>query len=74
MVANILPADSPQTLGVGSKGPFFRTWSCAYQVIGNGACKHPPPIDPRGQNVKIQLFQNMVMLHFLIAITNAATW
>ena len=37
MVANILPADPSQTLGVGSKGLFFRTWSCAYQVKENGA-------------------------------------
>ena len=36
----------------------------------------PPPTGPSGgQKVKIQLFQNMVMLHFILnGITNAATW
>ena len=37
----------------------------------------PSPQDPRGggQKVKIQLFQNMVMLHIkLKGITIAATW
>ena len=36
----------------------------------------PQPLDPRGwgQKVKIQLFQNMVMLHIkLKGITNTAT-
>ena len=33
------------------------------------------PLDPKGQNIKIQLFQNMVMLYLkLKGITNAATW
>ena len=27
------------------------------------ACRPPPPPDPRDQMVKIQLFQNMVLLH-----------
>ena len=35
----------------------------------------PPPRRPWGQKVKIQLFQNMVILHIkLKAITNAVTW
>ena len=35
----------------------------------------PTPLNPGGQTVKIQLFQNMVMLHIkLKGITNAATW
>ena len=35
----------------------------------------PPPPDPGGQKVKIQLFQNMAILHIkLNAITNAETW
>ena len=39
------------------------------------ALRPPPPSDPGGQKVKIQLFQNMVILHIkLKAITNAVTW
>ena len=35
----------------------------------------PPPPDPGGHKVKIQLFQNMVILHIkLKAIMNAVTW
>ena len=35
----------------------------------------PAAPDPGGQKVKIQLFQNMVILHIkLKAITNAVTW
>ena len=35
----------------------------------------PPPPGPWGQNVKIYLFPNMVMLHIkLNRITNAETW
>ena len=38
MVANILYADTPSTLGVGSKGQFFSESShFAYQIKGNGA-------------------------------------
>ena len=34
-----------------------------------------PPPDSRGQKVKIQLFQNNIMLHIkLKGIANAATW
>ena len=34
-----------------------------------------PPNDPRGQKVRFNFFQNMVMLHIkLKGITNAATW
>ena len=34
-----------------------------------------PPFDPGGQKVKIQLFQNMVILNIkLKAIGNAVTW
>ena len=28
----------------------------------------PPPLDPGGQKVKIQVFQNMVMLHIQLKI------
>ena len=35
----------------------------------------PPPPDPEGHKVKIQLLQNMVMLHIkLKGIRNAAPW
>ena len=56
----------------------------AYQIKGNDACSNMVanilPADPArlwgsGQKVKIQLFQNMVMLHIkLNGITNAVTW
>ena len=37
--------------------------------------RRPPPPNPWGQKVKIQLFQMMVILHIkLKAITNAVTW
>ena len=39
------------------------------------ACRPPTPTCKWGQKVKIQLFQNMVMLHIkLNGITNSATW
>ena len=38
------------------------------------APRPPPPLRPGGQKVKIQLFQNMVILHIkLKAIKNAVT-
>ena len=41
------------------------------QYLANIFPAHPP--DPRGQKVKIQLFQNMVMLHIkLNAITKCS--
>ena len=37
--------------------------------------RSPTPLKPRGQKVKIQRFQNDVMLHIkLKGMTNAATW
>ena len=34
-----------------------------------------PPLDPGGQKIEIQLFQNMIMLHIkLKGIANAAIW
>ena len=46
-------------------------------MVANILHANPPPQDPRvwGQKIKIQLFQNMVMLHNkLKGISNAATW
>ena len=47
-------------------------------IVANFLPTDPPPlttIGRRDQEVKIQLFQNMVMLHIkLKEITNAATW
>ena len=43
-------------------------------MVGDSLPADPPPHDPRGwgQKVKIQLFQNMIMLHIkLNGITNA---
>ena len=63
MVANILPVDSPLTLGMGSKA-FSEQSHVAYQITGKHKCSSnmvAPPPDPGGQNVKIQLFQNMVI-------------
>ena len=76
MVANILPTDPPPlTLGVKrSKFNLFRTMSCCIsnqresQMQQHGskhfACRPPylPPLR-KGPHVKIQLFQNIVMLH-----------
>ena len=91
MVPNILPADpTPLTLGIGvktSKGQnstFSEYGNVAYQIKGNDTCSNmvanilpadpPLPADPGG-GVKIQLFQNMVMLHIkLNGMKNAATW
>ena len=51
------------------------------QQHGSKYFAHRPPTPPKpwplgwGQKVKIQLFQNMVMLHIeLKGITNEATW
>ena len=80
MVANIFPAaPTPPTLG--SKGQiltFVEHDHVAYQIKGNRECSNmvanilpAAPLSP--QKVKIQLFQNMVMLH-IKGIANAATW
>ena len=78
MRANILHAyPSPVALGGGSKLTFSEHGHVAYQIKGSLNCNNlvanlkpsdpppppPPPPDPGGQKVKIQLFQNMVMLH-----------
>ena len=65
------------TLGVGSKFNFFRTWLCCISnaITIAATCKIFWPQNPRPHpGVKIQLFQNMVMLHIkLKGITDAAT-
>ena len=76
-------------LGGGVKGKiklFSEHGHVVYQIKGNhrrSNMQHvrkyvpaaPPPPDPWGQKVKIQLFQNMVILHIkLKAIMNAVTW
>ena len=90
MVPNNLLADT-LTLGMGQIGqnlPFFQNMvtlninlkeirKCSSKVAN--ICPEMPTPLPRpwgwGQKVKIQLFQNMVMLHIKIKIiTNAATW
>ena len=45
-------------------------------MVANSLPTDPTPSpDPGGQKVKIQLFQNMVMLHIKFKdITNAAQW
>ena len=72
MVANILPI-APLTWPWGQKVKFnfCRTWSCCISNLRESRMQHygniyivtqpPPPLSP--QKVKIQLFQNMVMLH-----------
>ena len=70
MVTNILPADHPPlTLGV-KISTFSEQCHVAYQIKGNHQCSSmvandlpADPPDPKGQKVKIQLFQNMVILH-----------
>ena len=90
MVANILPADPPPNPGDGfirHNSTILEHGHVAYQLKGITKCSSivanflptdPPPlttIGRRDQEVKIQLFQNMVMLHIkLKEITNAATW
>ena len=70
------------TLGDGVKS----TFSVAYQIKGNHkfsnlvanimpATPSPPPPDPRGQKLNIQLFQNMVILHVkLKGMEHRAPW
>ena len=67
MVANILPADLPQTLGirsVGQKSTFSEHVNVAYQINENQECSHmvaniltadpPPPLTLGwGQNISI---------------------
>ena len=89
MVACRPPPPSPTTMGIGSVGQnstFSEHGRVAYQIKGNHESsnmvanilpKDPPP--PQlwgwGQQVKIQLYQNTVMLHIkLKGIMNAATW
>ena len=84
------PSPHPPTLGGvnRSKFHFFRTWSLClsnlresrFQQHGTKyfACRPLPP-DPSqpwgwGQMVKIQLFQNMVILHIKKRIPNVASW
>ena len=44
-------------------------------MVANIMPPDPPPLDPWGQKVKIQLCQNMVILHIkLKVIANAVKW
>ena len=86
MVVNILPPDPhpptpPLTLRIGSKGhisTFSEHGHVAYQIKENQVCSNMVaiilPVDPTpdlgGQKVKIQLFQNMVMLHIKLKGTS----
>ena len=75
MVANILPAAPPIPLpptlgGGGQNSTFSENGHVAYQIKGNRECTNmvanicpQPPPSPSPQKVKIQLFQNMVMLY-----------
>ena len=83
MVANILPPPPmPLTQSIGQKSTFSEhchVTSRRMQQHGSKyfMCTSPSPQDPRvwGPKVKIQLFQNMIMLHIkLKGIMNAATW
>ena len=79
MVANILPAAPPPSLDPGvkrSKFNFFRRWSCCISNKRNHECSNmvanilpEDPTDHGDQKVKIQLFQNMVMLHIILQNT-----
>ena len=71
---------------MGSKGQnstFSEHGHVAYQIKGNHGYSNmvanimpaDPPPDPGSQKVKIQVFQNMVMLHIqLKMIANAVIW
>ena len=84
MVTHILPTDPmPLTLGdgsIGQKSTFSEHGHIAYQIKENHECNNmvanifEHTMTPR-DGVKIQLFQNMVMLHIkLMGTRNAATW
>ena len=81
MVANILPAALPPLPDPRVKRSnltFAEHDHVAYQIKGNRECSNKvanilPAATLSPQKVKIQLFQNMVMLH-IKGITNAATW
>ena len=81
------PSPNPGDGVISQNSTFSEHGHVAYQLKGITKCSSivaiflptdpPPPttIGRRGQEVKIQLFQNMVMLHIkLKGITNAATW
>ena len=87
MVANILPADPSLTLGMKSVGQnltFSEHGHVANQIKVNREmqqhdskffARRPPPTTTLGNGVKIQLFQNNVLMHIkLKGITNPATW
>ena len=75
MVANILPATPPpppsRPCGSKAQNSFFLEYDHVAYQKGNHVCSnmvaifcpHTPSHDPGSQNVKIQLFHNMVMLH-----------
>ena len=65
-------------LGRGQNYTFSEFGHVAYQIKGNDACNNLVvdilPADPLGQTVKIQRFQNMVMLHIKLKwMTHATT-
>ena len=76
MVANILPADPHATLGMRSKGrnsTILEYGHMAYKINGISRYSNMVPIffsqTPHltlGSKVKLQLFQNMLMLHILL--------
>ena len=84
------PLSSTPPLGMGSVGQnstFSEHGHVTYHIKGNHRIQqhgskyfaHTPSPSPWpccwGQKVKIQLFQNMIMLHIkLKRITNVATW
>ena len=87
MVGHILPADLAQTLGVGSKFNFFRTWSCciSYQIKWNHECSNmaanilvvPTPTPrPRewGQNSSFSEPGHVAYHLKLNGMPHAATW
>ena len=82
MVAIFLPADPLDSASQRSKFNFSELGQVAYQIKEINECSNmvelfclqTPTLDPGGQKVKIQLFQNMVMLHIkLKGIINKAT-
>ena len=81
------PPPNPGDGVISQNSTFSEHGHVAYQLKGITKCSSivanflptdpplPTTIGRRGQEVKIQLFQNMVILHIkLKGITNAATW
>ena len=77
------PPPPPRPCGWCQNSTFSEHAHVEYQIKGNQEYSNmvatifptDPPLDPKGQNIKIQLFQNMVMFYLkLKGITKAATW